>query len=122
MPWYIFASMFLLPVAIIHFLRTPRERWKREFVRVDIWWMAAGYAIFWANHRYEWWKATQDVPELVWWSVLLLLIVFALLWKMKGNADRRQQFVRKFRRVDAWLLLGGAGLFVIFLTLVTLIG
>ena len=57
MPWYVFASIILLPVVVFLFLDTSRERRKefvRRFFRVHVWLILAGYAFFWARERFEW--------------------------------------------------------------------
>ena len=120
MPWYLVASLVMLPVVVVHYLRTPRERRRefvRKFLRVDVWVLFAGYVFLWANERFEWWTTLQHVPDPVWWSFLLSLLILPLLWKMRGSAEHRRQFVRKFLRVDVWILLVGLSVLVVVVVL-----
>lgn len=120
MPWYFLAPLALIPVVVIHYLRSPRERRRefvRKFLRVDVWALFAGVVFFWANERFEWWATLQHVPDPVWWSFLLSLLLLPLLWRMRGSAEHRRQFVQKFLRVDGWILLVGLSVLVVVVVL-----
>ena len=52
LPWYVVVSVILLPILVSHFRRTPREQWKREFFRLVVWYLFAGYTIVWAFQRF----------------------------------------------------------------------
>ena len=53
MPWYVFASIILLPLTVLHFLlNVPRERWKKEFFRKAVWLIPLGYVLLWAFEPY----------------------------------------------------------------------
>lgn len=51
-PWYVFITVALLGPVIGHYLRTPREQWKREFFRQVVWYVIGGYVFVWAFHRF----------------------------------------------------------------------
>jgi len=52
MPWYVFINVCLLGPVIGHYVRTPREQWKREFFRKVVWYIIAGNVLYWAFQRF----------------------------------------------------------------------
>ena len=51
-PWYVIITVALLGPAIGHYLRTPRDQWKREFFRQMVWYVIGGYVFFRVFQRF----------------------------------------------------------------------
>lgn len=80
MPWYVLASIIVVPGAVFRCFTAPREQ-RSTVVRHSVCWVVVGYVVLWAFERLLAWAPSQEFPvSMLPGAVVVLWFLGFVLW------------------------------------------